>query len=238
LEDLQNELRQFTGLMTSLKAQLQFEWGAVATLWQPFSAGLPRADLLQQLSVDFLQMAADLGSSASNPGPVLDGLAARLTALHQQWRDAIVAQVPADYAHMAELETAIQNRQFQLAMHAAIAAHRHLQFAWGGEGFNPAASPWPGGVPPRGDSPFTTIFGFGAPGAAPVLSRVRFQHSLRQAQILQTLVVGALTALWTFTSYKETWDGTWVGLLAPLLGAFLLDVSVEGLKNQVKEKKG
>jgi hypothetical protein len=49
--------------------------------------------------------------------------------------------------------------------------------------------------------------------------------------------VGALMALWAFTSYQQTFDGTYTGLLAPLVGAFLLDISIEGLKNQVKDKK-
>jgi hypothetical protein len=64
--------------------------------------------------------------------------------------------------------------------------------------------------------------------AIPGLPRVRIDRDLRSARWLQTIVVGVLMALWALTSYIRDFNGTYEGLLAPLFGAFLLDVSVEG----------
>ena len=130
---------------------------------------------------------------------------------------------------------------FRGATRAMSAIVQGAQAAWGAV---PGANQQPGPpIPQAGQAVAAnqqySILNFtgGLPASVPSVSRVRIQATLRQAKLTQTAIVGALTALWAYTSYSQSWDGTWTGLLAPLLAAFLLDISVEGLKNQFSAKK-
>jgi uncharacterized membrane protein len=242
LEDLQTELAGFANLLARLAAGLRVEWNTLALVWQAIPpANLPRRDLLQTLGVDFLALADQLHAAAPAPRPLLDQLPDRLANLQQQWHDAIVQQIPLGFAQLPRLEQEIASRDFRGATRAMSAIVQGAQAAWGAV---PGANQQPGPpIPQAGQAVAAnqqySILNFtgGLPASVPSVSRVRIQATLRQAKLTQTAIVGALTALWAYTSYSQSWDGTWTGLLAPLLAAFLLDISVEGLKNQFSAKK-
>jgi hypothetical protein len=237
LEDLQTQLSDLNATLASLADLLKKEWGAIEKVWRPKAAQLPHKELLQQLSVQFLELASDVGGAGKDPAPLNDGLAARLSVLQDGWKAAILGQIPSDHAEKPKIEAEIDKRDFQLAVLAVIAVVCHLQLPWGDTQFDSIAPAWSPTSPLRRNPQIITIFGVSAPPSDDSLPRVRILRVLRWAQVLQAGVVCAFAALWSFTSYKETWDGTWPGLLAPMLGAFLLDISVDGLKTQIKEQK-
>jgi hypothetical protein len=242
LEDVQTELADFANLLARLAGGLRVEWNTLALAWQAIpSANLPHRDLLQTLGVDFLALADQLRAAAPAPRPLLDQLPDRLANLQQEWNDAIVRQIPPDNAQLPRLVQEISSRDFRGAVRAMSAIVQGAQPTWGAAS---GATQQPGPpIPQAGPAVAATqqnsIFNFsgGLSAAVPSVSRVRIQSTLRQARLTQTAIVGALTALWAYTSYSQSWDGTWTGLLAPLLAAFLLDISVEGLKNQFSAKK-
>jgi hypothetical protein len=239
LEDLQTELASFSNLLVRLAASLRSEWKAIEGDWQA-TPGIPHPEPFGILTTDFLALVGEVQTAAVNPRPLLESLPDRLARLQQEWRDTIVRQVPANHPSLPRLQEQIANRNFRVSVRAMSAIIQSAEPPWG-DVRGPAARAAAGeAAEPPEQRHVTTIFSYGgtAPQSPiPGLPRVRILQSLLQAQLLQTGIVGALTALWAFTSYSQSWDGTWTGLLAPLLGAFLLDVSVEGLKNQIQQKR-
>jgi hypothetical protein len=236
LNDLSTEYRGMAETMTRLKERMQLEWSAAENLWRP--AQLTRQDLLIELRRQFVQMNDSLGAAADDPGPLRAALPQMLADMQASWRDDLVAQVPPGYAKLAQILANIEAREFVLAVQAVLAAQGSEDRLFGSAPKAPPTS-WPAGRQPQLGSHFVTLFSTAVEQPAPIpgLPRVLLQRELNSGRLLQTAVVGALMALWAFTSYQQTFDGTYTGLLAPLVGAFLLDVSIEGLKNQVKDKK-
>jgi hypothetical protein len=236
LNDLSTEYRGMTETMTRLKERMQLEWSAAENLWRP--AQLSRPDLLIELRRQFVGMNDALGAAADDPGPLRAGLPQMLADMQARWRDALVAQVPAGYAKLTQILAGIEGREFVQAVQAVLAAQGSEDRLFG-SGARAVPTNWPAGRQPQPGSHFVTLFSTPVDRPAPIpgLPRVLLQRELNAGRLLQTAVVGALMALWAFTSYRQTFDGTYTGLLAPLAGAFLLDISIEGLKNQVKDKK-
>jgi hypothetical protein len=236
LNDVSTEYRAIAETMTRLKDRMQLEWSAAENLWR--TAKLPRQDLLTELRRQFVQMNDALGAAADDPGPLRAGLPQMLADMQASWREDLVAQVPPGYAKLAQIQAGIEAREFVQAVQAVLAAQGSGDRLFGSAEKAVPAN-WPAGRPPQPGSHFITLFGtpMEQPAPIPGLPRVLIQRELNSGRLLQTAVVGALMALWAFTSYQQTFDGTYTGLLAPLVGAFLLDISIEGLKNQVKDKK-
>jgi hypothetical protein len=237
LDDLQVEYLAFGDFLGRLKQRMRLEWAAVENLWHPVTT-LPHRELLEQLGLDFSALADDLGAAASNPALLAAALPDRLGRLQEKWSEAIVRQLPPGHAALTAIRTAIQARTFVEAVRAMVAAIPAEDGLWGSAPAAPSAA-WPAALAHEATAAhLTTIFNYSSPtpSAIPGLPRMRLLRDVRRIQLLQTAVVGALTALWAFTSYSQSFDGTYTGLLAPLVAAFLIDVSVEGLKNQVKEK--
>jgi hypothetical protein len=57
---------------------------------------------------------------------------------------------------------------------------------------------------------------------------------LKKDKTIQTFIVGVLFLAWAFGYYAPQWNGTWMGLLAVLAGAFSVDVATDSLMAKIK----
>jgi len=239
LEDLSTELRSFAEVLLQFKLRGETEWALFESTWIASATKLPDRDKLEALRREFSQLLSEVSAAAADPAALREALPKRLGNLQQSWETGIVSQLPPNHANLKDVRDLVVARKFVDAGTKMAAIVNNVQVKWG-DHQQQEPDKWPSASLAAPLSQFITLFGTPEERSAaiPGLPRVAIEQQLLSAQLTQFAVVLALMALWAFSSYVKDFDGTFRGLLAPFFATFLLDISVEGLKGQLKGKKG
>ena len=238
LDDLSTELRGYSEVLLQFKLRGQAEWAQFEAAWIG-AKNIPDRAALDNLKLEFAQVLSDVAAAAADPAALRDTLPKRLAGLQKSWKKAVESQIPSGNPNMTNLLQMVDDRKFTDAGIKMAAILNNVQIKWG-DADEPTSGAWPSASLAASTSHFVTLFGMpdSRRGAVTGLPRIALEHRLKSAQILQTVIVGALMGLWAFSSYVKDFDGTFSGLLAPLFATLLLDISIEGLKGQMKAKAG
>jgi hypothetical protein len=245
LRDFEGEYRIAGQLLKELGLRLAQEWTEFANVLD-LSPEVAAADgPLSRLKTALDDFGRSLQQAASEPDTALQHLQDKLLELQERWRDALLGQLEPFPQLRANVNASLQRRDFlgaaQQIATARAEAHPNLALGQDEEEEEEAAEEvsWPdlAGLWPA--SSLSVVSSLPQlVGIPSVLSGLHFQslQEVKAAKCLQTLLVGVLVVVYSYTFYSKTYGGTWSDISTIFFAAFAIDITLDAMLSKISPK--